>query len=356
MHNPSHTETLAGFEREINPGFEKLLEVYKELHFIYPAKTAKLEPLMDRVRRSWRSALKLHFPQFSTTVVKSVCSPATATVTVWRCLNRGMIGQHLASNHPLASREVLLSVLDDVISMQDECSIDSFQIYYRPDNKYPSRMFRMASEAAGAAYSILQPYDYFQLPPVRYTSGELDVVRADAGNRSEWLGFLRNCRPDVFIKGQELDTEDFGLNELDTELAKRHLYRRRKIFFARNRADRHVCGVVIQNTAPIGLNFSLLENAIEMVLDPHACDAQLEETAKSLLGAIESPNSLIDGGGHYALTDPYHRAIFGKLSGQWIRNYHLFMILKGGYENWYESVKELTQAVYVRCLENKMAK
>lgn len=349
MNTHDRSDAGAGFMPIVNPCFETLLQVYHDLHFIYPAKIEKLAPVLETVRKNWAYALQLKFPEFCSTVVKSDSGHCAATVTVWRYLNNGMIGQHLASSHPLASREVLLSVLGQVIAKQDECNIDSFQIFYRPENKYPNRMFRMVAEAAGERLSAIQGYDYFHLPAGDFQSGSIETLEAGETNRDIWMNFLRRCRSATFIKVQELDAADIELSSLNAQMQAAHLYRGRKLIFARRRTDNAVCGMLIKNIGPAGLNFSFLENAAELILDPSGDDAQREETAKALLGALGSGATT----GDFVLADPVDRSLCEKLGGEWIRSYHLFMILKAGFNIWYDCIGELTNAVFERRLQNK---
>lgn len=352
MNTHHQSDAGGGFLPLENPRFETLLQVYNDLHFIYPAKIEKLAPVLDRVKKNWENALQLGFPEFCSTVVKSGSPNNAATVTVWRYLNRGMIGQHLASGHPLASREVLLSVLGRVIAKQDECKIDSFQIFYRPENKYPNRMFRMVAELAGERLSAIQGYDYFHLPASDFRSESLEILEASEANRDSWFDFLRSCRSATFINVQELDGSDIELTTLNARLKEKNLYRGRKLLFARRRADNVVCGMVIINMAPVGLNFSFLENAAELILDNAHDDAETEETAKALLSATSSVASIVAGTGYFVLTDPVDSALYKRLGGEWIRSYHLFMIVKAGYHLWYNCIEALTNAVFERRLQN----
>ena len=48
------------------------------------------------------------------------------------------------------------------------------------------------------------------------------------------------------------------------------------------------------------------------------------------------------------LTDPGYSALLEELNGKITRNYNLFIMLKGGYERYYEEVEELTNSIFQR--------
>jgi hypothetical protein len=56
------------------------------------------------------------------------------------------------------------------------------------------------------------------------------------------------------------------------------------------------------------------------------------------------------------LVDPIHSPIIEKLNGKVTRNYNLFIMLKGGYEIWYDQVDQLTNTVFQRFISNTYEK
>ena len=340
----SHT----GFIHEINPDIDQLMDVYRKLHFIYPAKMEKLSAVYDLVKKNWKNALRLHFPLFYSSIVRAEVKDMYATATIWQYLNNGLIGQHLASNHPVASREVLLGMLSEIISKQHVCKINSFQIFYRPQNKYPNRLFSTVSETAGNKLSQIIEYDYFEMPVITECSPDIKVVEVNESNKKDWLNFISTCRSRLFISGQEYDTDDIQLNRLNQQFRKASLERKRQILIAYNRVDHKVCGAIIKNNSSVGLNFSLLENCAEIILDKAVIDSLNLEIARSLIWKMAQLNGLPASAPFYALTDCAQQYLFEELGGKWVRNYNLFLILKGGYEIWYNCVEELTSSVYQR--------
>ena len=125
---------------------DELFGMYIKQNFIYPQKLERLKPVLDMVRINWAKALRLNFPLFWVSTVEHNSREIAATATAWQYLNKSMIGQHLTSNNPVGSRIILLGMISKMIENQHKGFLESFQIYYRPQNKYPSRVFESVSQ------------------------------------------------------------------------------------------------------------------------------------------------------------------------------------------------------------------
>jgi hypothetical protein len=353
------TETLS-IEKMLNEQKARdagqLFELYNAHHFIYPAKMEKLNPVFDIVKQNWEKAIKMGFPLFCSTMVNENCKNITATATRWQYLNRGMIGQHLTSNNPVGSRVVFLSIINKMIEEQHKGFLESFQIYYRPQNKYSHRMFGKVSAKAGNALSETIPYNYFEVPLLHNgCAGYINVTEIDCNN-IEFIDFLMAERSALFVKVQELDSDDINLSRLDNKFRHHGLSRQRKIFVAKNRRNNKICGAIIVNQSSLGLNFSFFENSSELILKSRLCGEVLLDAAHSLIARasrlhLASPLKFLP-----VLSDPVHTSIIEQLHGKLTRNYNLFMILRGGYEVWYRHIDELTLSVYQRFINSTYEK
>lgn len=336
---------------------EQLFELYNALHFIYPAKMGLLNPVLNTVKRNWDKALTLNFPLFSTSTVAENRNNIIATGTLWQYLNKGFIGQHLASNHPIGSRIIFLGIIDKMIENQHTIPINSFQVYYRPQNKYSSRMFEPICLKAGKELSGVIPYNYFEVPFLQYDNSKgIEIVEITNSNDADFIDFLAIQKGDVFIKVQELDTEDINLNTLNNRFRRYVLKRTRRIFAAKRCSDNKIYGAIIINQSSVGFNFSFFENSSELILHKDSEPAFLLQAAQSLLYKASQLNLLSPLQWLPVLTDPAHTDIIEKLNGKLTRNYNLFMLLKGGYETWYEHADQLTNAAFQRFITNTYEK
>jgi hypothetical protein len=339
---------------QISP--DELFEIYRDQNFIYPQKQERLKPVMNIVRDNWAKAMKLNFPLFWVSTVAQNNRNIVATGTSWQYLNKGMIAQHLTSSHPVGSRIIFLGMLKKVIENQHTGFLDSYQIYFRPQNKYPARLFGSLSQRAGKGLSGIIPYNYFEVPFLtRYPTGDMEIIEIDNCNYPDFINFMRTHCGELFIRAQELNTTDITLEELNRRFELNGLKRRRRIFAATATHSNHIYGVIIINQSSLGLNFSFFENSCELILRKDAnAEALLNATGKLLHQSSELAGNLPL---NYipVLVDPAHSYIVEKLNGKLTKNYNLFIMLKGGYEIWYDHVAQLTNDVFERFINNSYA-
>jgi hypothetical protein len=334
---------------------EQLFKLYDLLHFIYPAKMERLAPVLDTIKRNWDKALKLNFPLFMVSSIRQNADNILSTVTVWQHLNSGVIGQHLASNSPVGSRIIFLNVLEKIIQNQHSGFFDSFHIYYRPQNKYSSRVFEAISLKAGKKLSELVAYNYYEVPFLKYCdNNSMEVIEIN-GSDADFISFVMQQRSELFIKGQELNDDDINLKELDKKFNRQGLKRTRKIFVAKSVRDQKIYGAIIINQSSLGFNFSFFENSSELILCKYANPDFLLLSAQALLLKASQLNSISPLQWLPVLIDPLHAEIIENLNGTFLRNYNLFIILKGGYEIWYDHIDQLTNSVYQRFINNAYA-
>lgn len=333
---------------------ENLFKLYDSLNFIYPEKKERLHPVLNIIKENWAKAILLNFPLFWVSTVIQNDKKIASTGTSWQYLNKGMMAQHLASNHPVGSRFIFLGMLNKVIENQNTGFVESYQVFYRPYNKFSSRIFEPLSVKVGKELSQILSYSYLELPFVKeYHLDEIAVSEIDNTYNPDFINFLLTERGEVFIKAQELNSDDLNLESLNSTFAFYGLQRKRRVFIAKSIPEGKIYGAIIINQSSLGLNFSFFENSSELILCKAKEEKFLLKVAGSLLQKASElllPNFPL----HYipVLVDPVHAPILLKLQGKLIRNYNLFMILKGGYEAWYEYVEELTHTIFQRFLNN----
>ena len=334
---------------------KQLFELYRSLHFIYPAKMERLAPVFDIVQNNWEKAMKCSFPLFWVLTVPKNRYNIISTGATWRYLNSGMIAQHLASNHPVGSRMTFLGTLNKIIETQDNESINSYQVYYRPQNKYSSRVFEPVSLKAGNELSAIIPYNYHELPFLQNDGeNEVYIVEINNGNTRDFIHFLHIQKGELFVKAQELESDDINLAKLNSKFNSYGLKRTRRVFVARS--NNKIYGVIIVNQSSLGLNFSFFENSCELILCKDGDAEFLTRVARKLLYKASRINMYSPLQWLPVLTDPVHSPIIESLNGTLTRNYNLFIMLKGGYEIWYDYVDQLTNSVYQRFINNSTEK
>jgi len=114
--------------------------------------------------------------------------------------------------------------------------------------------------------------------------------------------------------------------------------------------------VIIINQSSLGLNFSFFENSSELILNKKADPGFLSQVAHGLLYRASQLSQTSPLQWLPVLIVPAQSEILEKLNGRLTRNYNLFIMMKGGYEAWYEHVDQLTRSVFERFINNSYEK
>src|SRR5438309_7719271 len=140
---------------------DELFELYRRAGFLYPAKAARLLPYMDVVRENWHRLLQAG-DSLLYVLTAGGEEKGCASIAVWRTTGRGWVSQHLVSeNNPLGSRSVMLAgSAGAMLRGLDE----SHQNWFRPENRFPARVFGSMVQSIGESYSSVQRHMYFALP------------------------------------------------------------------------------------------------------------------------------------------------------------------------------------------------
>src|SRR6267154_171512 len=84
-----------------------------------------------------------------------------ASLAVWRSTRNGWMSQHLVSeNNPYASRAVMLAAA--AARIRKGCDL-SAQNWFRPENRFPARVFGSMVQTIGERLSSVQRHSYFAL-------------------------------------------------------------------------------------------------------------------------------------------------------------------------------------------------
>src|SRR5438093_747791 len=127
-----------------------------------------------------------------------------ASIAVWRTTHHGWMSQHLVSeNNPLASRAVMLAgTAASILRGIDE----SYQNWFRPENRFPSRVFGSMVQTIGTSHSSIQQHMYFALSrklPLPSAGGIRDVPY-DPSHHEALLGIALANRAAVYVNREAL--------------------------------------------------------------------------------------------------------------------------------------------------------
>src|SRR5258708_6440874 len=129
--------------------------------FPYPDKAARLFPHLTQVRENWRRMLSAG-ESLLYVLTSGDKKRGRASLAVWRTTQNGWMSQHLVSeNNPYASRAVMLAAAAASIRGGRDLSA---QNWFRPENRFPARVFGSMVQTIGESLSSVQSHAYFALP------------------------------------------------------------------------------------------------------------------------------------------------------------------------------------------------
>lgn len=269
---------IADFERgvEINAlTVAELFALYTRTGFLYPAKAARLAPHLDAVQEHWSRLLEAGD---SLLYVLSAGDDlqGRASVAVWRTSRHGWVWQHLVGEGtPLRSRAVMLGGLRRSMRLGTGWAQ---QNWFRPDNRFPARVFGTMVGSLGDSLSSVSTHIYFAVPRARAAQGVpgVRVVPCDASRTRALCDLAARSRGAVYVTAEELE-HDVDLQGVDRLYQAVGLRRTRQVWLAYRAGEDAPVGAALAYRGPLGVNFSFLESRCDVLLAPglspqHATD------------------------------------------------------------------------------------
>jgi len=344
---PRLSELHTAYGVQVNAiNVHELFDLYESTGFLYPEKAVRLLPHLDRVKENWDRMLRAG-ESLLYVLTAGDKQKGRASLAVWRTTNRGWTYQHLVSeNNPYASRAVMLAAkAASILKGSDESS----QNWFRPENRFPARVFGSMMNSIGANLSSAHNYALFALPralPFPSDPG-IRVVPYDSNRKADLCSLAAETKGHVYVTAEELE----GVVQMETlELLYRRvgLRRTRHIWLAYRKGKSEPIGAVIAYRGPLGLNFSFLENRCDLLLSPALREQEAQSTASALLA---SAVTVYD---NFELDEipvvAGDSAIPGllNLGAHFIRQYCQCIWLRDGYPRAYRHVDSFYSKVLVR--------
>jgi hypothetical protein len=284
---PRLSEVYDAYGVQVNAlSVSEIFQLYERAGFLYPEKAARLLPHLRQVRENWRRML--HGGD-SLLYVLTAGDRKTgfASIAVWRTTQFGWTSQHLVSeNNPVASRAVMLAGTAASILKGDD---ESHQNWFRPENRFPSRVFGSMVQTIGQSLASVQRHMYFALP--RNSSlpsgGSARVVPYDPSYEDALCLIASAARGDIYVAAEQLAT-DPELTEVDQLYREVGLKRTRQVWLAFKGNKEEPVGAAIAYRGPLGLNFSYIENRCDLLLHPTLPEADVVDVVAPLLRAAAS--------------------------------------------------------------------
>lgn len=331
---------------------EDLFTRYESSGFLYPAKRQRLMPYMATIMDNWRRSMSAPTGSMLHDVVvyENQESGAWASVTVWATTNAATHSQHLVSiESPAGTRAALLGGQSEM-ALRGELATQS---WFRPQNRYPARVFGSCVHSLGQDRAVVHEHAYLRVDrrrlPNRQRTLQVDEIGNDDGPLIDRLA-QHLCGP-VLARADEWDTGDVRLDTLDRRYSQVGLRRFRRVFIVCIPGKQEPIGFAAAYRGPLGLNFSFLENRCELWIDPEIDQSQREDAAAALIHAasgvyhdFELPDLLIT-----AVRG--QESAFIRCGATLIQQYNRSVWLREGYEAWYNHVDGFYDRIKARANE-----
>jgi len=323
-----------------------LFALYERTGFLYPEKAARLTPHIDRVRENWRRMLS-GGDSILYVLTAGDKERGMASLAVWRTTFTGWVSQHLVSeNNPYASRAVMLdgsagSILRGVDG--------SHQNWFRPENRFPARVFGSMVQTIGERNSSVMRHSYFFVPK-KMALNSPEGIRSVAytpAHKSALCAIASAARGSVYVKAEELK-EDVELKAIDDLYRRVGLRRTRQVWLAFKGTREEPVGAAIAYRGPLGLNFSYLENRCDLLLHPTLPESEALGIVASLLKASSVAYADFELNEIPVIADQIAVPALQKLGLEFVRHYCQGIWLREGQPRFYRHVDRFYTKLLVR--------
>lgn len=335
---PRLSEVHNSFGVEVNAlSINQLFALYERTGFLYPGKAARLTPHLGQVRENWRRMLR-GGESLLYVLTAGDERIGRASIAVWRTTYQGWMSQHLVSEHnPLGSRAVMLAGTAASILRGADVS---YQNWFRPENRFPSRVFGSMVQTIGASYSSVQPHMYFALSRRSYlpSEGGIRIVAYDPSHKGALYAIAQASRGPVYVRAEELavDPELKAVDELYRSVG---LRRTRQVWLAYHDHKDEPIGAAIGYRGPLGANFSYLENRCDLLLHPKLAPSEVSDVVVSLLASARTAYQDFELEAIPVIADARAAAILIRLGADYLRDYCQGIWLKEGNLRFYRHIE-----------------
>ena len=315
---------------------DEIFSLYERTGFLYPDKAARLLPHLEQVKENWRRMLR-RGESLLYVLTAGDHKRGRASIAVWRTARNGWTSQHLVSeNNPYASRAVMLAgSAASFLKGADE----SHQNWFRPENRFPSRVFGSMVQTIGESFCSVQRHMYFALPRKLVLPAQkgIRVVPYSPSQKEPLCAIATAARGTVYVTAEELrgDVEFKAVDEMYRSVG---LRRTRRVWLAYRGYKDEPIGAVIAYRGPLGLNFSYIENRCDLLLHPTLPDSDVQGVVACLLKAASSAYQGFELNAIPVITDQIAATALTELGAEFLRHYCQGIWLKGGQLRFYRHV------------------
>src|ERR1700731_2236119 len=333
---PQLSSLYATYGVEVNTlSVEQIFALYERTGFLYPGKATRLRPHLGLVLKNWRKMLRAG-ESLLYILTAGDEARGMASLAVWRTAPHGWMSQHLVSdNNPFASRAVMLAAAAGKILR----GTDDAQNWFRPENRFPARVFGSMVQTIGESLCSVQRHSYFALPrrlslPL---SSKIHAVAYDDSQKQSLSAIASATRGSVYITGEDL-LGDVELRTVDEMYRSVGLRRTRSVWLAYKGSRREPVGAAIAYRGPLGVNFSYLENRCDLLLHPTLPASEVPDTIASLLSALSAAYYDFELDDIPLIADEMASEVLLGFGATFLRHYCQGIWLRAGHQGFYQHV------------------
>jgi hypothetical protein len=322
---------------------DALFAYYGKAGFLDATKLKRLEKHWGAIRENWRRTFEagsnLHL------LVRIPGGPfgTVCCLTAWRSSFTGWNAQHLVSTgNPRNTGHLLLGVQR---AMMDSDLYQSVSTWFQPSKSLPALAFGRVVESLGPRLGAVTPYYLYdvRLDEEKWPSSgaHIRVERCTSAHETHeaLLRFRKRCFGPASTTADEF-SDDLDLEKLDAVYARWGLRRYRRNWIARSSASGQVLGALSAYRGPLGLNFSLLENRAEIVIDSSLEQAE-DAVIWALLRAARGCYADFEAAAVPVLLWAQKQRTWLHPEVTFIREYHRGVWLREAFPEWYRRTAEL---------------
>lgn len=316
---------------------EEIFALYERTGFLYPEKAARLLPHLGKVRENWRRMLR-GGRSLLYVLTAGDKKRGLASLVVWRTTHHGWMSQHLVSeNNPYAARAVMLAAAAASIRKGGDLSA---QNWFRPENRFPARIFGSMVQSIGESLSSVQRHAYFALPATLSLpfDDRIRVVPYNPSHKQALAALAFAARGRIYLIAEELE-RDAEFAETDDLYRNVGLRRSRQIWLAYQEKKDEPVGAAIAYRGPLGLNFSYLENRCDLLLHPTLPESDISAASAALLRASSAAYRDFELSEIPVIAEEMATHALYKLGAEFLRHYCQGIWLQDGHPRFYRHIE-----------------
>jgi len=269
---------MVRFECKLNDiSIPEIFSLYEE---VVPNKNKEIKNYYKNIEYNWNLMLESKGKIGFVLSCKNPVSNRKCSLSFWRSTMNGWVGQQLISN---GFTEGVYSLLLRVQEMAIDNNIYSIQNWFRPDNKYTSKLFQLSTNQLGSDKSFCNESIYINLYPSNvFQDKDISIIQCTNNNHNNIYDFISDVCGEVYAKIEELHKDDIELENLHEIYQQYNLARKRFLFLAYQKNFSYPVGAAIVYRGPFGVNVRLIENQCKVFIKNHL-DIELQRSIFSSL-------------------------------------------------------------------------